>query len=92
MNRLPRLPLTFFEHPYARGHQRLARDQLEYVDLVANPPRRSYALVCEQHTINITRVERRNSALSDGLKQRPIYYIGGWMWIYNTTATIWQGA
>ena len=35
MNRLPRLPLTVFEHPFARGHQSLARDQLEYVDLAA---------------------------------------------------------
>ena len=26
MNRLLRLPLTVFEHPYARGHQSLARD------------------------------------------------------------------
>ena len=26
MNRLPHLPLTVFEHPYARGHQSLARD------------------------------------------------------------------
>ena len=41
MNRLPRLPLTVFEHPYARGHQSLARDQLEYVDLATDRQRRS---------------------------------------------------
>ena len=45
MNRGPRLPLTVFEHPYARGHQGLARDQLEYVDLAADHQRRSFALV-----------------------------------------------
>ena len=58
MNRGPRLPLTVFEHPYARGHQGLARDQLEYVDLAADRQRRSYALVREQHALNIARVER----------------------------------
>ena len=35
MNRSPRLLLTVSEHPYARGHQRLARDQLEYVDVLS---------------------------------------------------------
>ena len=39
MNRLPRLPLTVFEHPYARGHQSLASDQLEYVDVAADSQR-----------------------------------------------------
>ena len=37
-------------------------------------------------------MERRNSALSDALKQLPIYTIGGWVWVYNTAATIRQGA
>ena len=77
MNRLNRLPLTVFEHPYARGHQSLARDQLEYVDLAADRQRRSYALVRDQHALNIARVERRNSALSDGLHQFPTYAIVG---------------
>ena len=93
MNRLPRLPLTVFEHPYARGHQSLASDQLEYVDVAADSQRRSYALVCEQHALNVARVERPNSALSlsDGLRQLPIYAIGVWVWTYNTAATIRQG-
>ena len=56
--RLPRLPLTVFEHPYARGQQSLARDQLEYVDLAADRQRRAYALVREQHALNIAHVER----------------------------------
>ena len=36
VNRLPRLPLTIFEYHYARGHQSLARDHLEYCDLAAD--------------------------------------------------------
>ena len=56
MNRPPRLPLSVFERPYAGGHQSLDRDQLEYVDLAADRQRRSYALVREQHAVNIARV------------------------------------
>ena len=37
-------------------------------------------------------MERRNSALSNALKQPPIYTVSGWVWIYNTAATIRQGA
>ena len=92
MNGLPRLPLTVFERPYALGHQRIARDQLACVDLAADRQRRSYAQVREQHALDIARVERRNSALSDGLKQLPTYAIGGWVWVYNTAATVRQGA
>ena len=88
MNRLPRLPLTVFEHPYARGHQSLARDQLEYVDR----QRRSFALLREQHALNIARVEGRNSALSDDLTKCPTYSVGGWVKIYSTDSTIRQGA
>ena len=72
MLRLPRLPLTIFDHHYARGHQSLARDHLEYCDLAADRQRRAYALVRQQHALTVSRVELRNSALSDALKQLPI--------------------
>ena len=77
MNCLPRLPLTIFEHRYARGQQSLASDHLEYCDLAAHRQRWAYALVREQHALAVSRVERRNSALSDALKQLPIYTTGG---------------
>ena len=92
MNRLPRLQLTIFEQRYAQGHQSLARDQLEYCDLAADRQRRAYALVREQHAITVSRVERRNSAVSDAFKQRPTYTICNWVWIYNTASTIRLGA
>ena len=76
-NRLPPLPLTIFEHHYARVHQSFAGDHLAFYDLAADLT---------------VRVERRNSALSDALKQLLIYTIGGWVWIYNTAATIRQCA
>ena len=37
-------------------------------------------------------MERCNSALSDALKQLRIYTIGSWVWVYDTAATIRQGA
>ena len=49
MNRLSRFPMAVFDNFYARGHQSLARDQLEYVNLAADRQQRSYALVRE-HT------------------------------------------
>ena len=36
LNRLVRRPMTMIEHPYARGHQNLGRDHLEYCDLAAD--------------------------------------------------------
>ena len=92
MNRLPRLALTIFEHHCARGHQNLARYHLEYCDLAANRQRCAHALVREEHALTVSRVEHRNSALSDALKELPIYTIGGWVWVCNTAATIRQGA
>ena len=49
MNRLDRLPLTVFEHPYARRNQSLARDQMECVKLAVDRQRHSFALV-RKHT------------------------------------------
>ena len=77
MNSLPRLPFIIFEHHYARSHQSLARDHLEYCDLAADRRRRAYALVREQHALNVSRVERRNSALSDAIKLLNIYTVRG---------------
>ena len=75
----------------ARGHKRLARDQLEYVDLAADRQRRPYALVRKHHALNVARAKHRNSVLSDGLRQLPIFAMGGWVWTYNTLATTRQG-
>ncbi|CAB1101426.1 unnamed protein product [Ectocarpus sp. CCAP 1310/34] len=91
INRLPRMPMTVFEHPYARGHRSLHRDQLEYCYLAADCQRRSYDLVREQHNLSVSRIERRNSALSDALRKVPSYTVGGWVWVYNTESTIRQG-
>ena len=77
--------------PYARGHQSLGRDQLEYCDLPADRQRRSYELVREQHNLSVSRIERRNSALSHALQKLPVYKIGEWVWIYNSESTIRQG-
>ena len=45
----------------------------------------------EQHALTVVRVNGRNSALSDALLRRPQYAAGGWVWVYNTAATIRQG-
>ena len=89
-NRLSCLPLAIFEHRYARGHQSLARDYLEYCDLATDRQRRAYALVRETtHALTTSHLERRNSVLSKVLKEPPlpIYTIGGWVCMYGSTTT-----
>ena len=91
MGRLPRLPLTVFDRSYGGMHQSLDRDQLTYCDLARERQQRVYELVREQHALTVARVNGRNSALSDDLLRRPQYAAGGWVWVYNTAATIRQG-
>ena len=91
MGRLPRLPLTVFDRSYGGMHQNLDRDQLAYCDLARERQQRAYELVREQHALTVAGVNGRNSALSDALLRRPQYAAGGWVWVYNTAATIRQG-
>ena len=91
IGRLPRLPLTVFDRSYGGIHQNLDRDQLAYCDLAREHQQRAYELVREQHALTVARVNGRNSALSDALLRHPQYAADGWVWIYNTAATIRQG-
>ena len=91
LGRLPRLPITVFDRSYGGAHQSLDRDQLAYCDLARERQQRAYELVREQHALTVTRINSRNSALSDAFS-RPKYVAGGWVWIYNAAATIRQGS
>ena len=91
IGRLPRLLLTVFHRSYGGAHQNLDRDQLAYCDLAHERQQRAYELVREQHALNVARVNGRNSALSNALLRRSKYTAGGWVWVYNTAATIRQG-
>ena len=82
--------LTVFDRSYGDAHQNLDRD-LAYCDLARERQKRAYELVREQHALTVARVYGRNSALSDALLRRPKHTAGGWIWVYNTTATICQG-
>ena len=90
IGRLPHLPLTVFDRSYGGAHQSLDRNQLAYCDLARERQPRAYELVQEQHALTVARVNGRNSALSDALLRCPKYAAGGWVWIYNTAATIRQ--
>ena len=84
---------------YSRDSSRVPRQAASSCCLKKNrntsrprePQQRAYELVREQHALTVARVNGRNSALSDALLRRPQYAAGGWVWIYNTTATIRQG-
>ena len=92
MGRLSRLPLTIFERRGVFGHQSLVRDHLAYCDLVTDCQQRAYDIVREHHALTVSRVERRDSALSDALRLVPKFAFGGWVWMYNTAAIIRQSA
>ena len=92
MGGLPRLPLTVFDLPSIGGHQGLNGDQLSYVDLATGRQQRSYRAVRELHAIYVSRLDRRNAPIMDALRRSPLFTTGGWAWIYNTAATIHQGA
>ena len=72
-------------------HQNLDRDQLAYCNLARERQQRAYGLVRKQHALAVAQVNGRNSALSDALLRRSQYAAGGWVWVYNSAATIRQG-
>ena len=53
---------------------------------------RAYDIVREHHALTVSRVERRNLALSDALRAVPKFAVGGWVSVCSTAATIRQGA
>ena len=53
---------------------------------------RAYDIVREHHAPTVARVNPFNSALSGARRPVPKFDVGGWAWVYNTAATIRQGA
>ena len=70
------------------GHQSLARDHLAYRDQASECQQHANDIVREMHALTISRVERRNSTLSDTLHQVPNFVVRNWVWLYNTASTI----
>ena len=92
IGRLPRLPLTIFERAGVFGHQILTPDHIAYCDLATDRQQRAHDIVREHHALTVSRLERRNSALTDALRAVPKFAVGGWVWVYNTAAAIRQAA
>ena len=89
---LPRLPQTVLERTGVAGHQSLARDHLAYCDLATDRQQRVNDIVCKHHARTVSRVNRRNSALTDAMRPAPKFAVGGWAWVYNSASTIHQSA
>ena len=90
LGRFPRLPLTIIEQKGACGHQSLERDQLEYCDLARERQRLAYRLVREHHAIASSRIARANEGLNDVFHKKPIFTVGGWVWVYNNVTAVQQ--
>ena len=65
---------------------------LAYYDVATDRQQHAYDVIREHHALTVSRVERRNSAPSDVLRAVLKFPAGGWVWTYNTAATIRQGA
>ena len=87
-----RASLTIFDRSGVAGHQSLACDHLVYCNLASECQHRADDVVREMHALTVSRVERRNSALSDALRQVPNFVVAHWVWLYNTASTIREGA
>ena len=92
MGRLPRLPLTAFDLSNIGGHQSLNRDRRACIDIATVRKQRAYRAVRELHVIYVSRLDRRNDPLMDALRLPSPFSVDGWAWIYNSGATIRQGA
>ena len=92
MGSLPRLPLAIFDDSGVAGHQSVAYDHLAYCDLESELQQRANNIVCQMHALKVSCVKRRNSALSDALRQVPNFDVGIWVWLCYTASAIRQGA
>ena len=81
-----------FDRSGVDGHQSLARDHLAYCDLASEHQQRANDIFREMHALTVSRVERRNSSLSDALRQVPNVVVGDWVLLYITASTVRQGA
>lgn len=84
MGRLPHFPHTVFFNTLRPWEPEPRPRHLEYCDLTADRLRRSYELVREQHSLMVSRVQHRNSTLTDALH----YAVGGGVWVFNSAPTI----
>ena len=73
------------------GHQSLACDHLTYGDLATDRQKRANDIVHTHHTLIVSRVNRRNSALADALRPAPNFATGGRAWVYSSAFTMRQG-
>ena len=70
----------------------LNRDQLAYFDLATSRQQLAYLTVRAHHAVTVSRLDRRNAPILDALHRSPSFTTGCWTWVYNTAATIRQGA
>ena len=91
MGRLPRLSLTGFDRTGVVRHDCLARDHLAYCDLATDRSKRTNDIDRAHHSLTVSRVNRRNSALTDALHPAPNFVVGGWAWVYKSAFTIRRG-
>ena len=69
----------------------MARNHLAYCDLATDRQQHPNDIVRAHHTLTVSRVTRRNSALPEALRPASNFSAGGWAWVYNSDSTIRPG-
>ena len=63
---------------------------LAYCHLVTDRYKRANDIVRAHSALALSRVSRRNSALTEALRPAPNFAVAGWAWVYNSASTIRQ--
>ena len=88
--RLPCLSPTVFDRSGVAGHQSLTREHLVYCNLATDRQQRAHDIVRKHHALTVSRVNHRDSALTDALHPVSQFAVGGWAWVFNSAFTIHQ--
>ena len=88
----PASPLPSLIFPTSPETKSLNRNQLDYIDLATDWQQSACRDVRELHAIYESRLDHRNPPLTDALRLLPPFSVNGRACIYNSAATIRQGA
>ena len=92
IGRYPRLSMTTLEGRGARSHQKLRREQLDFLQLMRERQNMAYELVRKDGFLIKAKHQAANETLNSIFRQRPNFAAGQWVRVYDDKSTISGGA
>ena len=83
--------MTILEGQGARGHQRLRREQLDFLQPIRERQNRAYELVRKYDFLIKAKDQAANEKLNSFCRQPPNFAAGQWVWVYDDKSTISGG-